>query len=215
MLPLPSHAQPDYGAGPPPATLEDDPVYRRHPEDWRDVPHPVRDAARFVRGLRPDVAWLRLPVRARRTDQRRHAAPSRYTRRVHGDSRRQRAARVAWAILFAARWRRCPCSTAQTSGPSAPAGDGSPRYGFRLTEAARASGVDFTHPARPSTRGSSHIMPQVAAMGAAVAVADFDRDGWQDFYVTNSGEGSLNRLYRNTGDGTVRGRGRGRWASPT
>jgi len=28
-------------------------------------------------------------------------------------------------------------------------------------------------------------MPQVAAMGAAVAVADFDRDGWQDFYVTN------------------------------
>ena len=45
-------------------------------------------------------------------------------------------------------------------------------------------------------------MPQVASMGASVAVADFDRDGWQDFYVTNSGEGSLNRLYRNNGDGT-------------
>ena len=45
-------------------------------------------------------------------------------------------------------------------------------------------------------------MPQVASMGAAVAVADFDRDGWQDFYVTNSGEGSLNRLYRNAGNGT-------------
>ena len=45
-------------------------------------------------------------------------------------------------------------------------------------------------------------MPQVASMGAAVAVADFDRDGWQDFYVTNSREGSLNRLYRNKGDGT-------------
>ena len=39
-------------------------------------------------------------------------------------------------------------------------------------------------------------------MGAAVAVADFDRDGWQDFYVTNSGEGSQNHLYRNQGDGT-------------
>jgi hypothetical protein len=47
-------------------------------------------------------------------------------------------------------------------------------------------------------------MPQVASMGAAVAVADFNRDGWQDFYVTNSGEGSLNRLYRNGGDGTFR-----------
>jgi hypothetical protein len=45
-------------------------------------------------------------------------------------------------------------------------------------------------------------MPQVASMGAAVAVADFDRDGWQDFYATSSGEGSLNRLYRNRGDGT-------------
>src|SRR6185436_19182349 len=47
-----------------------------------------------------------------------------------------------------------------------------------------------------------HIMPQVASMGAAVAVGDFNRDGWQDFYVTNSGEGSLNRLYRNAGNGT-------------
>ena len=45
-------------------------------------------------------------------------------------------------------------------------------------------------------------MPQVASMGAAVAVVDFDRDGWPDLYVTNSGEGSLNRLYRNRGDGT-------------
>ena len=57
-------------------------------------------------------------------------------------------------------------------------------------------------------------MPQVASTGAAVAVADFDRDGWQDFYVTNSGEGSLNRLYRNKGDGTFAdvagGAGRGR-----
>jgi hypothetical protein len=39
-------------------------------------------------------------------------------------------------------------------------------------------------------------------MGAAVAVADFNRDGWQDFYVTSSGEGSLNHLYRNNRDGT-------------
>ncbi len=25
-------------------------------------------------------------------------------------------------------------------------------------------------------------MPQVASMGAAVSVVDFDRDGWQDIY---------------------------------
>ena len=44
-------------------------------------------------------------------------------------------------------------------------------------------------------------MPHVAAMGAAVSVADFDRDGWQDLYVTNSAEGAANRLYRNLGNG--------------
>ena len=45
-------------------------------------------------------------------------------------------------------------------------------------------------------------MPQVASMGAAVAVVDVDADGHPDLYVTNSAEGSKNRLYRNRGDGT-------------
>ena len=75
-------------------------------------------------------------------------------------------------------------------------------------------GVDFVHQAPTFDAQLEHIMPQVAAMGASVAVADFDRDGWQDLYVTNSAEGSLNRLYRNKGDGTfadvARGDGRRR-----
>ena len=45
-------------------------------------------------------------------------------------------------------------------------------------------------------------MPQVASMGAAVSVVDVDADGHNDLYVTNSGEGSQNHLYRNKGDGT-------------
>jgi hypothetical protein len=47
-------------------------------------------------------------------------------------------------------------------------------------------------------------MAQIASMGAAVSVVDFDGDGWDDFYVTNSGEGSHNALYRNMHDGTFR-----------
>ena len=39
-------------------------------------------------------------------------------------------------------------------------------------------------------------------MGAAVSVVDVDADGLPDLYVTNSREGSNNRLYRNRGDGT-------------
>jgi enediyne biosynthesis protein E4 len=76
------------------------------------------------------------------------------------------------------------------------------RYGFRLEEVSKASGIDFTHRAPKLDAKLDHIMPQVASMGASVSVVDFDRDGWQDLYVTNSGEGSQNALYRNNHDGT-------------
>lgn len=78
------------------------------------------------------------------------------------------------------------------------------RYGFRLEEVALASGIDFKHQAPTLDPKLNHIMPQVASMGAAVSVVDFDRDNWQDLYVTNSGEGSKNCLYRNLGDGTFK-----------
>jgi hypothetical protein len=76
------------------------------------------------------------------------------------------------------------------------------RFGFQLGESAKRRGVDFVHEGPTFDSRLDHIMPQVASTGASVAVADFDKDGWQDFYVTNSREGSLNRLYRNRGDGT-------------
>src|SRR5690349_25977 len=78
------------------------------------------------------------------------------------------------------------------------------RYGFRLEEVSKASGIDFKHQAPTLDAKLDHIMPQVASMGAAVSVVDFDRDGWQDLYVTNSGEGRHNCLYRNLGDGTFK-----------
>lgn len=76
------------------------------------------------------------------------------------------------------------------------------RYGFYFEEVAKESGVDFIHTAPTLDAKLDHIMPQIASMGAGVAVSDFDRDGWPDFYVTNSGEDSMNALYRNNRDGT-------------
>jgi hypothetical protein len=49
---------------------------------------------------------------------------------------------------------------------------------------------------------------EVFHRGVAASVGDFDRDGWQDIYVTSGGPLSgeptngYNRLYRNNGDGT-------------
>lgn len=75
-------------------------------------------------------------------------------------------------------------------------------YGFVLTEVAKQSGINFQHTAPKFDSKLDHIMPQIAVMGAAVSIADFDRDGLDDLYFCNSGEGSLNALYRNNGDGT-------------
>jgi hypothetical protein len=69
-------------------------------------------------------------------------------------------------------------------------------------ESSKPAGLHFVHEAPTLDPKLAHIMPQVASMGAAVAVVDFDADGQSDLYVTNSGEGSQNHLYRNRGDGT-------------
>jgi hypothetical protein len=76
------------------------------------------------------------------------------------------------------------------------------QYGFRLTESAKAAGLEFVHDAPTLDPRLAHIMPQVASMGAAVSVVDVDRDGLPDLYVTDSKEGSRNRLFRNRGNGT-------------
>jgi hypothetical protein len=75
-------------------------------------------------------------------------------------------------------------------------------YGFQFEEVSKSSGIEFIHEAPTLDSKLAHIMPQIASMGAGVSVVDFDRDGWQDLYVTNSGEGSRNRLYRNLKDGS-------------
>lgn len=76
------------------------------------------------------------------------------------------------------------------------------RYGFYFEEVAKKSGVDFVHSSPTLDPKLAHIMPQIASMGAGVAISDFDRDGWPDIYATNSGEDSANALYRNNQDGT-------------
>lgn len=86
--------------------------------------------------------------------------------------------------------------------PAAPVGESLKRHGFKLEEVAKASGASFTHVAPEFDAKLAHIMPQIAAMGAAVSLADFDRDGFVDMYVTSSGANAPNALFKNTGNGT-------------
>jgi len=117
--------------------------------------------------------------------------------------RRQRIAWIAWTLVLIASLAvvRTLNQRAAARG-SVAEGTADGRFGFTLEESAKRLGVDVVHRGPTFDARLNHIMPQVAAMGAAVAVVDVDRDGWQDLYITNSGEWSLNHLYRNNGDGT-------------
>src|SRR6185369_2922197 len=98
-------------------------------------------------------------------------------------AKRQRVARIVWTILFVAGVAAIPVLNRRTLA-TAPTGDAG-RFGFHLQDVAREAGVDFVHQPPTFDPQLSHIMSQVASTGASVAVADFDRDGWQDFYLTN------------------------------
>jgi hypothetical protein len=76
------------------------------------------------------------------------------------------------------------------------------RYGFYFEETAQKTGVNFKHSAPTLDSKLENIMPIIASMGAGVSIVDFDKDGWNDIYLTNSGEGSSNALFRNNQDGT-------------
>ena len=89
-------------------------------------------------------------------------------------------AKVILAVIFVGliatplilrRWSTAKESTASTGNQGALA-----RYGFQFAEVSSASGINFTHQAPALDTKLEHIMPQIASMGAAVSIVDFDRD---------------------------------------
>lgn len=82
---------------------------------------------------------------------------------------------------------------------AAPPGDGA---GLRFSEVAQQAGIQFQHHKPRLDPQLESIMNWMTSVGAAAAAADFDRDGWIDLYVTDSGQGFPNHLYRNNRNGT-------------
>jgi hypothetical protein len=118
-----------------------------------------------------------------------------------------RPAKILLAVLFLALLAlpvvlKRMASRRETGRSKLDAAQALSRYGFNLQEVAQAAGVTFVHQAPTLDHKLDHIMPQVASMGAGASIVDFDLDGWQDIYLTNSGEGSRNCLFRNRGDGS-------------
>ncbi len=74
--------------------------------------------------------------------------------------------------------------------------------GVRFEEISERAGCRNVHTKVELSPRFANIMPWLASVGAAVTAADYDGDGWIDLYLTNSGRGDANRLFRNRGDGT-------------
>ncbi|MEO8819990.1 MAG: CRTAC1 family protein [Ginsengibacter sp.] len=75
------------------------------------------------------------------------------------------------------------------------------KYGFYLEPDNKAANINFKHSSPDLDAKLKNIAPQIASMGASVSVVDFDNDGWNDIYFTNSKTGSMNALYHNLHNG--------------
>jgi len=67
-------------------------------------------------------------------------------------------------------------------------------------EVTKRAGLAVAHHNRVFHNPYADIMAGYTALGAAAAVADYDGDGFEDLFVTDSSEGGRNHLYHNNGD---------------
>ena len=69
-------------------------------------------------------------------------------------------------------------------------------------DVAAKAGVAFKHTNRSFKNPYGHVMEGYTSLGAAVAITDYNGDGFEDLFLTDSQETGKNRLYRNNGDFT-------------
>ena len=81
---------------------------------------------------------------------------------------------------------------------TAASGDG----GAWFEDRTAAAGFDIKHTNRSFDNAYAAIMEGYTALGAAAAAADYDGDGFDDLFLTDSALDGKNLLYRNNGDFT-------------
>ena len=78
-------------------------------------------------------------------------------------------------------------------------------YGFYLQQKTNEIGIKFVHTKPSLDPQLSPIMPHLTALGSSISVVDYNNDGWQDLYVTNSRNGKQNGLFQNKKNDSVFG----------
>jgi len=73
---------------------------------------------------------------------------------------------------------------------------------IRFEEISAKAGVRHLHHTRKFHGKNADVLGMFTSGGASVAVADYDNDGYDDIFLTDSDEGQPNHLYHNNGDMT-------------
>ena len=74
--------------------------------------------------------------------------------------------------------------------------------GIRFEEIGARAGVRVRHHTRQFHGKNADVLHMFTSGGAAVAVGDYDNDGFEDIFVTDSDAGKPNHLFHNNGDMT-------------
>jgi hypothetical protein len=73
---------------------------------------------------------------------------------------------------------------------------------IKFTEIGAKAGVRVQHSTRRYNGKHGDVLRMFTSGGAAAAAADYDNDGFEDVFVTDSDRGKLNHLYHNNGNMT-------------
>jgi len=70
---------------------------------------------------------------------------------------------------------------------------------IHFEEVAKDSGTQYTHHTRSFPGRTGPVLGMFTSGGATAAVGDYNNDGWEDIFVTDSEAGYQNHLFRNDG----------------
>lgn len=98
-----------------------------------------------------------------------------------------KAMKVAVVLLFL-------MSTLQAAGADEPSAQ------IRFVEIGKQAGVRHQHHTRRFKGPYSDVLGMFTSGGASSAIADYDNDGLEDIFVTDSDEGTSNHLFHNEGN---------------
>src|SRR5712692_8246803 len=74
--------------------------------------------------------------------------------------------------------------------------------GLRFEDITARAGINIRHHTRTYQGKNADVLRMFTAGGAAVAVGDYDNDGYEDLFITDSENGRPNHLFHNNRDGT-------------